>query len=64
MLPKSFYVPNLSPTGGGPHIFGKRLIEELVTQGLNFHPDGKNQLSLISGHPRTQFNNQAGWPSF
>ena len=57
MSPKSFYIPNLSPSGGGPHIFSKRLSEELLSQGLNFHPDAKNQLSLISGRPRTEFNN-------
>lgn len=50
---KSFYFQNLSPSGGGPHIFAKRLTDELISQGLTYSPDALNQLTLINGqkHP-------------
>ena len=42
-------MPNLSPLGGGPHIFSERLARELVSQGLSYDPDSKNQITIISG---------------
>ncbi len=50
-------MPNLSPHGGGPHIFGKRLLDELVKQGLRFENGAANQLSLITGNRRHGYNN-------
>ena len=50
-------MPNLSPSGGGPHIFGGRLAEELKKQGTSHGPDASNYLTLISGEPNGGVHN-------
>jgi glycosyltransferase involved in cell wall biosynthesis len=45
-------MPNLSPSGGGPHIFGERLRQELINIGLAYTKDAPNQLNLIDGFPQ------------
>ncbi len=57
MSPKSFNMPNLSPSGGGPHIFGTRLKSELISQGLEYSPDASNQLNLIHGTTKPNYHN-------
>ena len=45
----SFFISNLNPYGGGPHIFASRLAEELVSQGLTYSSGAKNKITLIEG---------------
>ena len=50
-------MPNLSPSGGGPHIFGGRLKEALLSRGLRHSEGDRNHLSLINGAPtRGKYN--------
>jgi len=48
---------NLSPSGGGPHIFCERLKNELIRMGLEYGERSINHLNIISGSPQTGKNN-------